>query len=47
MRPFHGVLGEDPSDVETVAILVRRLRENQNLPPVKIRRHGFEGGYCQ
>jgi hypothetical protein len=41
--PFHGVLGEDLSDADAVAALVRRLREERNLARIKIKRHGYEG----
>lgn len=36
-------MGEDDSDAESIAILVRRLRDAVGLPPVKIRRRGFGG----
>ena len=43
MRPFHGVLGEDDSDAETLAILIRRLREARGLRPIRIKPFGYEG----
>jgi hypothetical protein len=29
---MYGVIAEDPSDVETLQVLVRRLSYNQSLP---------------
>jgi hypothetical protein len=43
MPPFHGVLGEDDSDAEAVATLIRRLREAHSLPRIKVKQHGYEG----
>src|SRR4051794_24254316 len=40
---FHGVLAEDDSDAETLAGLIKRLRDDRSLPPIKIKRHGFDG----
>ncbi len=40
---FHGVLGEDSSDAEALACLVRRLREDRGLRRIKVKSHGYEG----
>jgi Domain of unknown function (DUF4276) len=40
---FHGVLAEDPSDTEALAVFIRRLRAQRRLPNVKIKQHGSNG----
>lgn len=40
---FYGVLGEDDSGAEPVAVFIRRLRAQRGLAPVKVRPYGYDG----